>query len=77
MSQECFIPKNATSKPIDVELVPLMGLRIYKYSPESAMIQVRSATSKQGRIANVTLNREECERAAAALLEIAERLPKK
>lgn len=69
---ECFIPKPyAKSRPIEVEHVREQGLRIYKESPFSAQIQIRTSTGKQGRVTGLNLSKTECEQAASHLLKIA------
>jgi len=51
--------KYARNKPIDLDKVPDHGLRVYRDSPDGMLVQIRTHTDKQARLAHLHLNWEQ------------------
>ena len=63
-------PKNAATIRDDIS----QALRIYRDSPFSATIQIRTLHGKRKRISNCTVTKQEAKDIAAYLLKVAEEL---
>jgi hypothetical protein len=72
---ELFIENEyARSEVLEVGLVQKKGLRCYRNSPSDLIVQLRTATDKQGRMTNIHLEKFEAVKLANHLLAIAEEL---
>lgn len=76
MTDQLFYPNQyADSRPIDLShVLDNVGLRVYRDSPFSITVQVRSRTQAQGRVSTTRITRQQALELAAYLTRKAEEL---
>lgn len=65
----------AASKPTDItNVIDNVGMRVYRDSPYSINVQIRSKTGKKGRISSLCVNQAQAREIAAYLIRAADEL---